>query len=545
MNEQIGFREKLRRRQQAIKSLLCVGLDPKLEKLPEHLKTNLPHNTNYANAVLIWMMKIVDATAPYTSMYKINIAHWEAIPGGVEAMRVLVAYIKYNYSDIVVFGDVKRGDIGRTQECYGIAHFEIDGFEGINFSPYMGKDCMEALVNKEHLGRAIVGLCYTSNPAARQMQNVPSQNEIPYWEYVANWQFVWAHDLGILENAGLVMAAAYEFPKNSGIVYSEHLKECREIVGDKMWFLIPGVGTQGGYIKETVKAAHTGWGSIAINSSSEIIFASSKEDFAEAAAEKAKQAYLAMAEALEIPKSELIPEALIDSNDHLATLKNFDAYYKSPKDEDGKFTGPLVAYAGTYPDYPNPKNYVGFEYFNFAKIETEPVALDCFAKIIAKQIKESASVCNSVIGAPMGGIMLASAVGRILNCQTKFSEKKIIALGDPEIGTKDISRYIIDRHQLLKGSEVFIIEDVCNNFSTTASLKKLIEAKGAKLAGIACAINRSGKTEWEGIPVISALYIPTNQYRQDDLEVSGLIESLKIVWKPKDNWAVLKKAMEE
>ena len=84
------------------------------------------------------------------------------------------------------------------------------------------------------------------------------------------------------------MAAAYENPKVSGNIYSKHLRKCRQTVGDKLWFLIPGVGTQGGFIAETINDAYVGPGSIAINSSSEINFASAGEDFAEAAAEKAR-----------------------------------------------------------------------------------------------------------------------------------------------------------------------------------------------------------------------------------------------------------------
>jgi len=83
----------------------------------------------------------------------------------------------------------------------------------------------------------------------------------------------WAKELGIVADAGLVMASAYENPKGSGNIYSEHLVRCRQLVGDKLWFLIPGIGTQGGFVEETVRASYKGPGSIAINSSSGIIFA--------------------------------------------------------------------------------------------------------------------------------------------------------------------------------------------------------------------------------------------------------------------------------
>ncbi|RJO62306.1 orotidine-5'-phosphate decarboxylase [candidate division WS5 bacterium] len=278
------FREMLTKRQEKTGSLVCVGLDPLPEKLPTSVK-----GSTEAEKIATWMKEIVKTTAPYTSLYKPQKAHWEAFEGGDEALRNVVSFIKKEFPDIPVFLDCKRGDIGRTQERYRIAHFEIDGVDGMNFSPYMGKDCMEYLVDEIHKGRAIVSLCYTSNSSAREVQDVKMDDGKYYWEFIAETVLKWAEDLGVQENAGLVMAAAFENPKGSGQIFSEHLSRGREIVGDKLWFLIPGIGTQGGFIAETVKAAYTGYGSIAINSSSGITFASSGEDYAEAAAEKAKE----------------------------------------------------------------------------------------------------------------------------------------------------------------------------------------------------------------------------------------------------------------
>lgn len=235
------------------------------------------------------MREIIDATASTASMFKPQKAHYEAIPDGRKALQAIVDHIHNKYPDIPVFLDCKRGDIARTQERYRIAHFEIDGVDGMNFSPYMGKDCMAQLVDKDFLGRAIVGLCYTSNPSAREVQDITLADGRQYWEFIAERTLGWAEDLGVAGDAGLVMAAAYETQKGSGEVYSRHLYRGREIVGDKMWFLIPGVGTQGGFAEETVKAAYSGAGSIAINSSSGITTKSLGTDFAEAAAEEAKK----------------------------------------------------------------------------------------------------------------------------------------------------------------------------------------------------------------------------------------------------------------
>ncbi len=259
----------LKERQEKTGSLLCVGLDPLAEKMQVK-----GLSFTEAETARMEIEIVIGETAPYACMFKPQRAHWEAIPGGEKALRAVINYIKTDYPDIPVFLDCKRGDIGRTQARYREAHFGLDGVDGMNFSPYMGMDCMSALVDKEkYPGRAIVGLCYTSNPAAREVQDIGLIDGRRYWEFIAETTLGWAKDLGVLENAGLVMAAAYESPKGSENVYSKHLTRCREIVGDDLWFLIPGVGTQGGYVEETVKAAWTGYGSIAINSSSGIIFA--------------------------------------------------------------------------------------------------------------------------------------------------------------------------------------------------------------------------------------------------------------------------------
>lgn len=283
----VGFRALLAKRQEEAKTLVCVGLDPLVEKLPDCMDNGVFRSASYD--VGTWMKKIVRATAPFASMFKPQIAHWEAIPDGFCALRDLIVCIHDKFPDIPVFLDCKRGDIARTQQQYRVACLDLLGADGMNFSPYMGKDCMAALVDKENLGRALVGLCYTSNLDARQVQDPMLIDGRAYWEFMAGCILGWAEELGVVENTGLVMAAAYEKPKGSGNIYSGHLTRCREIVGDKLWFLIPGVGAQGGFITETVRAAYTGPGSIVINSSSEICFASSDQDFAEAAAQKAKE----------------------------------------------------------------------------------------------------------------------------------------------------------------------------------------------------------------------------------------------------------------
>ncbi|MFA6190165.1 MAG: orotidine-5'-phosphate decarboxylase [Candidatus Staskawiczbacteria bacterium] len=268
-----GFRQILAERQKAVNSLVCVGLDPVLEKMPKRFVAR--HRTD-AESVYYWMLSAVEETEPYTCMYKPNSAFWEALPGGAESLKDAIRYIHEEHPGVPVLLDAKRGDIARTQEMYRQAHLSARGqnADGITFSPYMGMDTMEALVDVDNPdSKGLVGLCYTSNPKARQVQDILMVNGRPSWEHYADCILNWAAILKVGSSAGLVMAAAYEKRKGTGDIYAKHLVRARELVGNKLWFLIPGIGTQGGFVGETVRAAWAGYGSMAMNSSSGIIFA--------------------------------------------------------------------------------------------------------------------------------------------------------------------------------------------------------------------------------------------------------------------------------
>ena len=284
--EKIGFREVLKLRQEKIKSCLCVGLDPLPEKLPKIFEIIDEDTENLAKNITAWMIEIVKATAEYTSMFKFQRAHWEAFLLGEAAMRQVIDYIYENYPDIPVFLDCKRGDIDRTQARYGLAHFIIDKVDGMNYSPYMGDECLTGLVESSLGWKSIVVLGRTSNPGSKNVQELILENQSQLWEKVVADNFNLAKEYKVDRDFGVVMAAAF---LRDGQIYSSHLSRAREILGEKVWFLIPGIGTQGGLLKETLENAWRGFGSLVISSSSQIIFASQENDFAEAAAREAQK----------------------------------------------------------------------------------------------------------------------------------------------------------------------------------------------------------------------------------------------------------------
>jgi len=264
------FRQMLKARQEYIGSLVCVGLDPLIERMPEEFAKYTP---DLFWSVSLWMRSVIEQTAPFACMYKLQSAHWESIPDGVKLLRAIISHIHNVYPKIPVFLDCKRGDIGRTQERYRVAHFDLAGADGINYNGYMGVgDTLEGLIDRKYPGRALVGLGRTSNSSAWEIQDRVGVDGLMLWEFMVKCIFASSSELSVLENAGIVMGVAHADPKDSTKIYSWHLSRAREIVGDKMWFLIPGVGAQGGFVKETISTAYVGAGSLAINSSSGIIF---------------------------------------------------------------------------------------------------------------------------------------------------------------------------------------------------------------------------------------------------------------------------------
>jgi len=237
-------------------------------------------------------------------------------------------------------------------------------------------------------------------------------------------------------------------------------------------------------------------------------------------------------------------ESMYDT-DLLDVLKKCDGYYESPKDGKGNYLGPLVAYAGKYDEEHGQKNYVGYVYFNFAKAEQDRKIRKIFVHYLAKQLAKNTYIPDIFLGAPMGGFMLATDLGSLYDCRTIFAEKKVIIAGNSNKNIKETSELIIDRHDIYSGEKVVIVEDVCNNFSTTKKLINLVYERGGEVVAITCAVNRSNKFNYNAkIPVISTIYAPTAQYKQSDKLVSFHIHTSNVVWNPKKEWWKLKKAME-
>jgi orotidine-5'-phosphate decarboxylase len=240
-------------------SLVCVGLDPELEKLPARLRA-LPQ------PIFEFNRQIVDATADYACCYKPQFAHYAAL-GVEDQLLATIGYIHAQHPGLPVILDSKRGDIGSTAAKYAQESFERYGADAVTVNPYLGFDSVEPYLKWKD--RGVIVLCRTSNPGARDFQDLQSGGKRLY-RHVAERV---AHDWNSTGNCMLVI----------GATYPEELAEIRAVVGE-LPFLVPGVGAQGGDVAAAVRAGRTANGlGMVLNSSRGIIYASSGEDFAAAA----------------------------------------------------------------------------------------------------------------------------------------------------------------------------------------------------------------------------------------------------------------------
>lgn len=237
-------------------------------------------------------------------------------------------------------------------------------------------------------------------------------------------------------------------------------------------------------------------------------------------------------------------------NPSLDLMRRHAAYYACPKGADGRRLGPLVGYAGR--DAAG-RQYVGDIYVNFARAERHPALLARFADtlletIAAQDLGARLAAATGFCGAPEGGKAFAYQLGLTTDKQYIYPEKVVTAAATA--AGREETALAFSRHEPEPGSSWFIVEDVCNNFSTTAKLVALIESTGASVAGILCFLNRSLAVDQTysprpglELPVVAVARVPFAQYGQDDPAVAADIAAGNVVWSPKREWGRLAAAM--
>lgn len=290
--------QRLRARWRSARTLLCVGLDTELERLPNSVRgaqTSLllldeeRQGNQVEGALLSFNQAIIDATADLACAFKPNAAFYEAQgPAGMRALVRTVAYIHARYPDVPVILDAKRGDIGSTSQAYARAAFDVCGADAITLQPYLGREALAPFIERYDRGAFI--LCRTSNPGGGEFQDLlvsgTGMGNEPFYLAVARHV---TSDWNQRGNCGLVV----------GATYPEELRRVRGVVGD-MPILVPGIGAQRGDLRGTLEAGldSNGQGLI-ISVSRSILYASNGLDFAAAARREALQIWRAIEETRE------------------------------------------------------------------------------------------------------------------------------------------------------------------------------------------------------------------------------------------------------
>ena len=274
-------RKQLYEQIQAKKSMLCVGLDVDYNKMPEHVKALAKKGEvaikgelfkGTARSIVEFNKAIVDATAAHCVAYKPNLAFYECY--GIDGMRALdatVDYIRTHYPEIFLIADAKRGDIGNTAKMYAKAFFEEMDFDAVTIAPYMGADSVTPFL--EYKDKWAIVLALTSNASAFQFQLAQKDGK-PLYQAVMEEMM----EISTPDNMMFVV----------GATKADKLEELRSFCPDN-FFLVPGVGAQGGSAEEVIAHGSNDHGGLLINSSRGILFADSTEDYAKVAGEVASR----------------------------------------------------------------------------------------------------------------------------------------------------------------------------------------------------------------------------------------------------------------
>lgn len=255
------------------KSYLCVGLDTDVERIPKHLLTS-------DDPVFEFNKQIIDATKEFCVAYKPNTAFYEAL--GAKGWESLKKTLEYIPNDCLAIADAKRGDIGNTSSLYARAFFKQMDFDAITVAPYMGEDSVKPFLEFE--GKWVILLVHTSNKGAEDFQMLETRDGKFLFEEVIYTSQLWASPDQMMYVVGATKA--------------DKMEEIRRLAPDH-FFLVPGIGAQGGDLETVSKAGMNEQCGLLVNSSRAIIYASTKEDFAEAARLEARHVQREMSSLLE------------------------------------------------------------------------------------------------------------------------------------------------------------------------------------------------------------------------------------------------------
>ena len=417
-------------------SLLCVGLDPDVSKMPTQFKKSKQPLFDFNKA-------IIDATASLVCAFKPQSAFYEAYgPEGIKQLKQTADYIHKKYPHIPIILDAKRADIGNTNDGYVEFIFDYLRMDAVTLHPYLGGEALGPFLNRKDKGLII--LCRTSNPGAAEFQDLQTGGR-PLYEQVA--QTV-ADKWNAHKNCLLVV----------GATYPEEMKAIRQIVGPDMVLLVPGIGAQGGDVGSAVRA---GLGAsqrgMIISSSRDILYASNKADFAKVAHQRARAVRDEINKYREESETRQALEAkgciysghfVGVSTKHLSGYCNID---------------PLLPHAGL----------VG--------------------ELIEKLVNEFKDSGVETVAAPaVGAIPFAHWGAHHL---MKLNGGEVYGVWADKVADAPTREFVFEREgfaKLVKGKKILVLEDMINQMTSIRAMIKTVRAAGGKIVGVGAVAANKG-----------------------------------------------------
>jgi orotidine-5'-phosphate decarboxylase len=264
MQTKSGFHDKLDRRMAEAETLVCVGLDPQVRLLPKSVTPDRAGITEF-------LTSLIEATAPYTAVYKPNLAFYTAL--GLDGLHLLAEVCAAVPDNIPVLLDCKVGDVGDTARAYATSWFDVLGVDACTVNPYLGEDTLAPFFS--YAGKGVIVICKTSNSGSGDLQDQELAAGKSVYQQVADrcaeWNATYPASIGVVV----------------GATYPQQLADVRQRVGDQP-ILLPGLGAQGGDVEAAVGTGLDSKGrGLMCSASRSILYAGSDEDYAERGAEAA------------------------------------------------------------------------------------------------------------------------------------------------------------------------------------------------------------------------------------------------------------------
>ncbi|MFN8445734.1 MAG: orotidine-5'-phosphate decarboxylase [Caldilineaceae bacterium] len=480
-----SFFEKLERSVAQNQSLLCVGLDPLPEQIPDRYRQG-----TVIESILAWNRAVIEATHDLVCCYKPNIAFYEAL--GIAGMQLLKATLALIPSQIPVILDVKRSDMGNTQVAYARACFDELGVDAVTLAPYLGRDSVDPFTRYQ--GKAVFVLCHTSNPSAGDFQHLEindwrmldRESNQPLYIHVARTATQWS------PNVGLVV----------GATYPDAVAAVRQATPDA-WFLVPGIGAQGGDLAATLQAGLRSDGKGLIISASRSICQA--EDHRQAALELRDQINAegakCKAEAGPSSNPQSAPKEDIRRNPQLNTL--LSSLHSLGAVKFGTFTLASGIQSPVYVD--------------LRLLVSKPSLLAQAAKEYARLL--AAIPCDRIAGVPYAALPIGTAVSIEADKPLIYMRKEVKAHG--------LGKEIEGEWQA--GERVVIIEDLITSGGSTLQTAEKLRSVGLIVKDVIVLIDReqggAANLQAEGIMVHSVF-----KFSQllENLHQAGLLEQAKL-----------------